>query len=59
LCDGTECFTTAQCIEPDGSLPTCTWVDLWWACVCYAFGIPYPCCCSSTNTCTVPESTCY
>jgi hypothetical protein len=60
LCDGTECFTTAQCTDPSSPLPTCTWVDLWWVCVCSGpFGIPYPCCCSSTNTCTVPASECY
>ena len=58
-CDGTECFTTAQCTDPSSPLPTCPWVDLWWACVCYAYGVPYPCCCSSTNTCTVPASVCY
>ena len=50
-CVGTECFTTAQCTDPAGSLPTCTWTDLYVG-LCWG-------CCSSTNTCTIPASECY
>jgi len=54
-CVGSYCYTTAQCTNPTDPLPTCTWTDLWAGFCCGLI----PCCCSATNTCTVPASMCY